>query len=1354
MEDSTLRVGSYNIRGANEKGKLEKFCFWAEDRQMDIIGIQETKMVHQKTTQLFQTTGSPDRLTGKHNTYKIFWAHGEEGNHMGSGIALLITNFWSDHVIKRGSWKGRGQYIDFSFKTGFRLHIVNCYIPDKSHREHTPVSNWVKSKMQEAREAGHSSILIGDFNGVMDPRKDRALRRGGSQPETSLLQWVQTQALYDCYRVIHPTTPGFTLEETSRIDMIFVSHNLAARFIQCTHDNPDDDLMVDGGKAMSDHIMVNAQFTLHGSQHLTRHVHQKFKKPTGFRFLFQDTEEDDYESFDHNLSRAIKENKDEWSALGVQMSNDKDQTMDDGTVEKDRMAEVKEVTLKEESLLDLDLEQSWTKYSKMVMKAAKENIPGKKVGRSGMKPAAELSAHHLIRSLSRIKQKVGKLKNGDLTSENMQDTLKMEWQKYNDQAEKFNETAELKAEVLGRIPDRETATQQEWSDAHRGVTKWWREALTLLQAVKDTNTQSRIREHIEKHCAQLKTATGKMLDKVLGRSRGKVVIDRVQVEVNGDIVNALEPRRIKDHVQDWFNRWHGPRPSRSLAGTRWEKQYAPIEWVQEEWYDGLMAIPLPSEFEAAVTESPKHKAPGSSGISNELFKNQGKHGKYILYQIVSACIVQQDMPREWKTGIIYCIPKAPEWSGNMAEVRPITLLEHAWKILFSILNRRLSTIFSCHGVLRGPNFSVLKGTTTKDPLHILNAAMEDARENRKELWTVFQDMKHCFDSVNCRPDGMLSRGLTRLKVPRGFIAMCENVALTKTNKVITEYGLTEEYHPECGLDQGGVECPLLWRVAYDPLLCEVMDNLDGYEIQGPTGPIKVNDLAFVDDTTWLGKSKENVQDILDVATSFFDLNGVEINAKKTVVIAINNKDANATLSFGTLAEEIRPIPKKDDTCILGVYVSASGSPQPTIQRITVATESICNTLRWRAVTDRIATYIINSVLLPQVLYRSTLTILPTSTLNILTGKYTKLCKSKSGMPSTTPNSIMHHRNLYGVKRLDDAQAEEQISTLQLWLNDPGLVGTTVRARLHWLQTRNAMAELPTMIPEAVTPYRHCIISKICHVMADRNATFDLNMAPILGLPSNAVTILEWNNGALECEVISELSKLGVLYVDQILEDRTHLMSWRTFWQTHKVWATTSPNWFRSLQDFVHRTTYSGDYLAHWAKQKLEALDPIYSSNEELDHFNNSAPAAGNARSGCTQHAQPDVEYVEDTSESEKDTTEIEEESRSDGVMEEILEPIPPTQPVAPFVPIPLLVETPQQCQQRKQQYINQNLTHTRGHRELAKEKLGIDFEKVEKKAEKDRQLQHEKATKQVERRAIIQQRLQCIQAQRQQEARQ
>ncbi|KAG0345611.1 hypothetical protein BGZ54_005523 [Gamsiella multidivaricata] len=164
----------------------------------------------------------------------------------------------------------------------------------------------------------------------------------------------------------------------------------------------------------------------------------------------------------------------------------------------------------------------------------------------------------------------------------------------------------------------------------------------------------------------------------------------------------------------------------------------------------------------------------------------------------------------------------------MADVRPITLLEHARKIMFTILTKRLSTILTQHNILRGPNYSVLKGTTTKDPIHALNCVMEDATEFKQEQWIVFQDMRRCFDSVNCHQDGMLHRAMARLKFPKPFIDLCMKIADTKVNQVITDYGVTEEYRPQCGLDQGGVECPLFWRIAYDALLCEVMEQGRGY----------------------------------------------------------------------------------------------------------------------------------------------------------------------------------------------------------------------------------------------------------------------------------------------------------------------------------------------------------------------------------------------------------------------------------------------------------------------------------------------------------------------------------------------
>ena len=244
-----------------------------------------------------------------------------------------------------------------------------------------------------------------------------------------------------------------------------------------------------------------------------------------------------------------------------------------------------------------------------------------------------------------------------------------------------------------------------------------------------------------------------------------------------------------------------------------------------------------------------------------------------------------------------CIPKGPCWSGRINEVRPITLLEHGRKILFSILVERLTAIFMSKDILKGPNFSVLKGTMTKDPIHILNAVMEDAREFNKEAWVLFQDMRRCFDSVSCHDDGMLDRALRWLKIPSSFRRLCLDIAATKTNRVITAYGLTEEYHPRCGLDQGGVECPLFWRISYEILLTAVMDAGLGYPFMRqealrahyrlPAIPVYVEEepetsvsaLAFVDDTIWIAPSKSNLQAIADIALSFFDLNSIEINSE-------------------------------------------------------------------------------------------------------------------------------------------------------------------------------------------------------------------------------------------------------------------------------------------------------------------------------------------------------------------------------------------------------------------------------------------------------------------------------------------
>src|SRR4051812_13514657 len=109
--------------------------------------------------------------------------------------------------------------------------------------------------------------------------------------------------------------------------------------------------------------------------------------------------------------------------------------------------------------------------------------------------------------------------------------------------------------------------------------------------------------------------------------------------------------------------------------------------------------------------------------------------------------------------------------------------------------------------------------------------------------------------------------------------MIMDVATNRRVKVITAYGKTKAFRPECGIEQGEVNAPIFWKVFYDPLLTKLAQTPAGYTLERAAPPSKptmssrpaiaslpgarmtapllevpfedfrVNNLAFVDDLT-------------------------------------------------------------------------------------------------------------------------------------------------------------------------------------------------------------------------------------------------------------------------------------------------------------------------------------------------------------------------------------------------------------------------------------------------------------------------------------------------------------------------
>ncbi|KAF9176775.1 hypothetical protein BGZ49_005950, partial [Haplosporangium sp. Z 27] len=234
-------------------------------------------------------------------------------------------------------------------------------------------------------------------------------------------------------------------------------------------------------------------------------------------------------------------------------------------------------------------------------------------------------------------------------------------------------------------------------------------------------------------------------------------------------------------------------------------------------------------------------------------------------------------------------------------------------------------------------------------------------------------------------------------------------------------------------------------------------------------------------------------------------------------MALNSANRDQPLRFGTPPEDLFAVAKDDIVRILGVWINASGKRGPIINHIKDEVAAICNILDKKVITDRQVALIVNSVLLPRLQYRLAVHVLSPSKLQQLTGMYMKLCKRKSRLPATTPNSIMHHNRLYAIRHLADIQAEEHISSLFLRLNDTELVGQVTRARLYQLQRRQKMTTCPTMEPQSVPYYNHNLISKICGLMADRKVTFHVEMAQDMGIDSRALMIAEWGNDSIDRE---------------------------------------------------------------------------------------------------------------------------------------------------------------------------------------------------------------------------------------------
>lgn len=332
-------------------------------------------------------------------------------------------------------------------------------------------------------------------------------------------------------------------------------------------------------------------------------------------------------------------------------------------------------------------------------------------------------------------------------------------------------------------------------------------------------------------------------------------------------INIL-PEDVKRTFHDFWNKqWNN-------KGTRSKKP----QWLKEikrekEQINSLKQIVTEEEFAEAVKDLPNGKAAGEEEIFYEYIKRMGLGGMNSLIEIFNECISTNKFPRCWKNSITMMIHKDGE-KTDPANYRPIALISCAYKVLSTIMNKRLIEWTTRNKIIDPNQFGFQKGKDTTTAFITLKSIIENSQTANRDLHLVLIDIAKAYDSVE---HWSLLQTLETYGMSNDDRNLIKEMISGCTTKIITAHGLTEEIKIDCGVRQGDVISPTLFIIFFNPLL-EMINKTDtGYKI----GEESISQQAYADDLGLISETTKGCEKQFECTKKFCRFNFVKINTKKS-----------------------------------------------------------------------------------------------------------------------------------------------------------------------------------------------------------------------------------------------------------------------------------------------------------------------------------------------------------------------------------------------------------------------------------------------------------------------------------------
>ena len=216
----------------------------------------------------------------------------------------------------------------------------------------------------------------------------------------------------------------------------------------------------------------------------------------------------------------------------------------------------------------------------------------------------------------------------------------------------------------------------------------------------------------------------------------------------------------------------------------------------------------------------------------------------------------------------------------MHAYRTISLMSHVTKIFLSVILNRIRPKLNAQNGPEQFGFQSKKGT--RDAIFCFNIAVQKQLEVQKEVYACFIDYAKAFDTI--KHQQMIS-ALIKAGLDGKDIRIITELYWNQKAAISINGDLTSPIDIQRGVRQGCVLSPYLFNL-YTEYIFRQSNDLPGINVQG----YNMNNIRYVDDSTLLANTNDELQRVFDHVKSESETNGLLMNIDKTKTMVFSRRE--------------------------------------------------------------------------------------------------------------------------------------------------------------------------------------------------------------------------------------------------------------------------------------------------------------------------------------------------------------------------------------------------------------------------------------------------------------------------------